>query len=57
MPMKIAMGALAVLAVVGGLVQIPGIDDVVSSFLEPTFADSKYVARRVHRRVRRGSGS
>ncbi len=43
MPMKIAMGALAVLALVGGLVQIPGIDDAVTRFLEPTFADSKYV--------------
>src|SRR3984885_6272832 len=43
LPMKIAMGALAVLAVLGGLVQIPGIDDAVTRFLEPTFADSKYV--------------
>jgi NADH-quinone oxidoreductase subunit L len=42
-PMKIAMGALAVLAVIGGVVQIPGIDDAVTKFLEPTFADSKYV--------------
>ncbi len=42
-PMKIAMGALAVLAVLGGLVQIPGIDDAITRFLEPTFADSKYV--------------
>ena len=43
LPMKIAMGALAVLALVGGLVQVPGIDDAVTRFLEPTFADSKYV--------------
>jgi NADH-quinone oxidoreductase subunit L len=42
-PMKIAMSALAVLAVIGGLVQVPGIDDAVTRFLEPTFADSKYV--------------
>ena len=42
-PMKIAMSALAVLAVIGGLIQIPGIDDAVTKFLEPTFADSKYV--------------
>jgi NADH-quinone oxidoreductase subunit L len=42
-PMKIAMSALAVLAILGGLVQIPGIDDAVTKFLEPTFADSKYV--------------
>ncbi|MGN6870694.1 MAG: NADH-quinone oxidoreductase subunit L, partial [Solirubrobacteraceae bacterium] len=43
LPMKIAMGTLAVLAVIGGLLQIPGIDDAVTKFLEPTFADSKYV--------------
>ena len=42
-PMKIAMSALAVLAVIGGVVQIPGVDDAVTRFLEPTFADSKYV--------------
>ncbi len=43
LPMKVAMSALAVLAVIGGVVQIPGIDDAVTKFLEPTFADSKYV--------------
>jgi len=42
-PMKIAMSTLAVLAVVGGLIQIPGIDDAVTKFLEPTFADSKFI--------------
>jgi len=42
LPMKIAMSALAVLAVLGGLLQIPGIDDAVTKFLAPTFADSKY---------------
>jgi NADH-quinone oxidoreductase subunit L len=41
-PMRIAMGALAILALIGGAVQIPGIDDAVSKFLDPTFADSKY---------------
>ncbi len=41
-PMKIAMSALAVLAVIGGLIQIPGVDDGVTKFLDPTFADSKY---------------
>jgi NADH-quinone oxidoreductase subunit L len=41
-PMKIAMGALALLAVVGGFLQIPGIDDAVTKFLDPSFADSKY---------------
>jgi NADH-quinone oxidoreductase subunit L len=43
LPMKIAMGALAVLAVLGGVIQIPGVDDGVTKFLDPTFADSKYV--------------
>ncbi len=41
--MKIAMGALAVLALFGGIVQIPGLDDLVTKFLEPTFADSVIV--------------
>ncbi|MBV9605484.1 MAG: NADH-quinone oxidoreductase subunit L [Solirubrobacterales bacterium] len=41
-PMRIAMGALAVLALIGGLVQVPGIDDAVGKFLDPTFADSKF---------------
>jgi NADH-quinone oxidoreductase subunit L len=40
-PMKFAMGALAVLAVVGGALQIPGVDDAVTKFLDPTFADSR----------------
>ena len=41
-PMKVAMGTLAVLAVIAGALQIPGVDDVVTRFLEPTFANSKY---------------
>jgi NADH-quinone oxidoreductase subunit L len=41
-PMKIAMGTLAVLAVVGGVVGIPGLTDTLERFLEPTFADSRY---------------
>ncbi|MEA2157937.1 MAG: NADH-quinone oxidoreductase subunit [Solirubrobacteraceae bacterium] len=40
-PMKVAMGTLAVLALVGGALQIPGIDDAVTKFLDPTFADSR----------------
>jgi NADH-quinone oxidoreductase subunit L len=40
--MRLAMGALAVLAVVGGALQIPGVDDAVGRFLEPSFTDSKY---------------
>ncbi|MDX6634219.1 MAG: NADH-quinone oxidoreductase subunit [Solirubrobacterales bacterium] len=39
-PMRVAMGVLAVLALVGGLVQIPGVDDVVGKFLEPVFEES-----------------
>ena len=40
-PMKIAMGVLAVLAVVGGIVQIPTVNEWLHHFLEPTFADSR----------------
>ena len=40
--MKVAMGALAVLAIVGGVLQIPEVTDVLHHFLEPTFADSRY---------------
>ena len=64
LPMKIAMGTLAVLAIVGGVLQIPGVDDVVTKFLAPTFADSKFahvevgvrpgLARPDHRRRDRG---
>jgi NADH-quinone oxidoreductase subunit L len=39
--MKVAMGALAVLAIVGGFLQIPGVSNALHNFLEPTFADSK----------------
>ncbi len=39
-PMKLAMGVLAVLAVVGGLPQIPRLNESLHKFLEPTFADS-----------------
>ncbi len=41
--MKFAMGCLAVLATVGGAVQIPGVTNVLHNFLEPTFADSPFV--------------
>jgi NADH-quinone oxidoreductase subunit L len=40
--MKVAMGSLAVLAIVGGLLQIPGVTHVLDHFLEPTFADSRF---------------
>jgi NADH-quinone oxidoreductase subunit L len=39
-PMKIAMGILALLATVAGVLQIPGVTHVVDTFLEPTFEDS-----------------
>ena len=41
MPMKVAMGALAVLAIIGGFLQIPGVTGELHHFLEPTFADSE----------------
>jgi NADH-quinone oxidoreductase subunit L len=39
-PMVLAMSALAVLALIGGLIQIPGIDSGITRFLSTTFADS-----------------
>jgi NADH-quinone oxidoreductase subunit L len=39
-PMKIAMSVLAVGAVTGGVLEIPGVDRSIQRFLEPTFADS-----------------
>jgi NADH-quinone oxidoreductase subunit L len=41
-PMKVAMGTLAVLALVGGVVGIPYVSDALEKFLEPTFADSRF---------------
>jgi NADH-quinone oxidoreductase subunit L len=38
--MKLAMGGLAVLAVIGGIPQIPGVSDALHTFLEPAFHDS-----------------
>jgi NADH-quinone oxidoreductase subunit L len=40
--MKVAMGALAVLSVVGGVLQIPEVTNVLHDFLEPTFAESRF---------------
>jgi NADH-quinone oxidoreductase subunit L len=42
--MRIAMAALAFLALFGGLVQVPGVDNVVANFLDPVFADSPLAA-------------
>ena len=38
--MRVPMIVLAVLAVIGGVLQIPGIDNALTNFLEPTFANS-----------------
>ncbi len=40
LPMKVAMTVLAISAAGAGLVQVPGVDDVVVNFLRPTFASS-----------------
>ncbi len=40
LPMKVAMTVLAIGAVGAGLVQVPGLDDIVTTFLRPTFAGS-----------------
>ena len=42
-PMKFAMSILAVLAIVGGVVAIPGVTHWLRNFLDPTFADSEFV--------------
>jgi NADH-quinone oxidoreductase subunit L len=41
-PMKLAMVILAGLAVVAGVLQIPGVTHVVENFLHPTFEDSRF---------------
>jgi NADH-quinone oxidoreductase subunit L len=41
-PMKAAMGPLAVLALFAGLTQIPGVTDVIEKFLEPVFEGSPH---------------
>jgi NADH-quinone oxidoreductase subunit L len=43
MPMKAAMGILAVLSVIGGIVLIPKTTTFLDTFLEPTFAESEIV--------------
>jgi NADH-quinone oxidoreductase subunit L len=39
--MKVAMGTLAFLAIFAGLLQVPGVTDVIEKFLAPVFDDSK----------------
>jgi NADH-quinone oxidoreductase subunit L len=43
MGMKAPMAILAVLSVLAGVAQIPGVTHVVESFLDPTFEDSRYL--------------
>jgi NADH-quinone oxidoreductase subunit L len=38
--MRAPMATLALLAIIGGVLQIPGVDDVIHNFLKPTFAGS-----------------
>jgi NADH-quinone oxidoreductase subunit L len=45
--MKLAMGALALLAIVGGFLQIPKVTHVIDHFLEPTFEDSALYHREL----------
>jgi NADH-quinone oxidoreductase subunit L len=40
--MRTPMSLLAILAIVGGVLQIPQVTNVISNFLEPTFADSRF---------------
>ena len=41
-PMRIAMGVLGVLAIVAGVLQIPGVTAELEHFLEGTFEDSAF---------------
>jgi NADH-quinone oxidoreductase subunit L len=41
--MKAAMAPLALLAIVAGALQIPGVSRAIETFLDPTFADSRFV--------------
>jgi NADH-quinone oxidoreductase subunit L len=43
-PMRVAMAGLAVLAVIGGFMQVPAVDSAIHKFLEPTFHDSRLYA-------------
>jgi NADH-quinone oxidoreductase subunit L len=39
--MRFPMAILALLAIIGGILQIPGVDDSITRFLAPTFAGSR----------------
>jgi NADH-quinone oxidoreductase subunit L len=43
-PMKLAMTMLAVAAVVGGVIQVAGVDDALDKFLAPAFTGSRLAA-------------
>jgi NADH-quinone oxidoreductase subunit L len=43
-PMRVAMGVLAFGALFAGLIQIPGVDDVVTKFLDPVWGGSPLAA-------------
>jgi NADH-quinone oxidoreductase subunit L len=42
LPMKLAMGTLALLAIIGGFIQVPKVTDGLHSFLAPSFHDSRF---------------
>jgi NADH-quinone oxidoreductase subunit L len=42
LPMRVAMGVLGFLALVGGLIQVPGISGGIDNFLEGSFGDSRF---------------
>jgi NADH-quinone oxidoreductase subunit L len=42
LPMRIAMGLLALAAIVAGWLQIPKVTEAIDHFLEPTFAESRF---------------
>jgi NADH-quinone oxidoreductase subunit L len=42
LPMRVAMAPLALLALVAGVLSIPGVTDAIENFLDPSFADSRF---------------
>jgi NADH-quinone oxidoreductase subunit L len=46
-PMKAAMAPLALLALLAGVVQVPGVDEAITKFLDPSFADSHFIHEHV----------
>jgi NADH-quinone oxidoreductase subunit L len=50
LPMRVAMGVLAIGAFGSGLVQIPKVDFVIDDFLRPSFANSPLYASESHTR-------